>query len=82
MLQTYTVYLYSFRIVSSWEHSALNSLTTKEVQAMTTKANVVHRSAIDGEFVTEAYAKKHPKTTVKESMPKPGKGVTGRGKGK
>jgi len=26
-----------------------------------------HRSAITGRYVTEEYAKKHPKTTVKET---------------
>jgi hypothetical protein len=30
------------------------------------KVAVRYRSAITGRYVTEAYAKKHPKTTVKE----------------
>lgn len=29
---------------------------------------VHHRSAITGRFVKESYAKKHPKTTVKETI--------------
>ncbi len=27
---------------------------------------IIHRSSVDGRFVTEDYAKKHPKTTEKE----------------
>jgi len=30
--------------------------------------NVRYRSAVTGHFVTEGYAKKHPKTTVKETV--------------
>ena len=41
-----------------------------------------HRDSEKGQFVTEQYAKKHPKTTQKESIPNPGKGDTGRGSGK
>lgn len=33
----------------------------------------VNKSAITGRFVTEAYAKRHPKTTFKETI-KTGKG--------
>ncbi|RVI96122.1 multidrug transporter [Sinorhizobium medicae] len=29
------------------------------------------RSAVTGRYVTEEYAKKHPRTTVSESRPKP-----------
>ncbi len=32
----------------------------------TPKKKVVHRSAKNGRFVSEKFAKKHPKTTVKE----------------
>lgn len=32
-----------------------------------------YRSAVNGQFVTDSYAKKHPKTTVKETV-KPKKG--------
>ena len=39
-----------------------------------------YRDAESGKMVTEDYAKKHPKTTVKESVPNPGRGDTGRGK--
>lgn len=50
---------------------------------MTTKTTkVVHRSAVHGEFVTKKYAEKHPNTTVKERVPVPGKGITGKGKTK
>lgn len=38
-----------------------------------------HRDSKSGEFVTEKYAKNHPKTTQKESIPNPGRGDTGRG---
>jgi hypothetical protein len=40
------------------------------------------RDSKTGQFVTEKYAKSHPKTTQKESIPNPGKGDTGRGKKK
>jgi hypothetical protein len=32
-----------------------------------------YRDAGSGEFVTKKYAEKHPKTTIKESPPKPAK---------
>lgn len=39
---------------------------------MATKKVVHNRDADSGRYVTEAYAKKHPKTTVKETdKPKP-----------
>ena len=41
-----------------------------------------HRDSKSGEFVTKRYADRHPNTTQKESIPNPGKGDTGRGKGK
>jgi len=34
------------------------------------KTKKIHRSAITGEFVTESYVKKHPKTTVTETVKK------------
>jgi len=37
-----------------------------------------HRSSKTGQFVTEKYAKTHPATTQKESIPNPGRGDTGR----
>lgn len=33
-----------------------------------------YRSADSGKFVKESYADKHPKTTVRERVPNPGKG--------
>ena len=45
------------------------------------KSHTGHRSSITGQFVTKHYAKKHPTTTQKESIPNPGRGDTGRGKG-
>lgn len=33
----------------------------------------IHRDAGDGKFVTEDYAKKHPKTTETETRPAPKK---------
>lgn len=33
----------------------------------------IHRSAITGRFVPKDYAKKHPKTTVTETVPVPRK---------
>ena len=37
---------------------------------MTKKRNIrkVHRDAVTGKFVPEEYVKKHPKTTVTETM--------------
>jgi hypothetical protein len=45
------------------------------VPAMAKKKKVIHRSAIDGKFVTPEYADKHPKTTEREhvSVGKPSK---------
>lgn len=40
-----------------------------------------HRSSKTGQFVTEKYAKTHPATTQKESIPNPGRGDTGRSGG-
>lgn len=37
-----------------------------------------HRSSKSGQFVTEKYAKSHPATTQRESIPNPGRGDTGR----
>ena len=34
-------------------------------------ATPIFRSAVSGEFVTERFAKSHPRETVKESPPKP-----------
>jgi hypothetical protein len=34
------------------------------------KKTTVNRSAVTGKFVTEQYAKRHPKTTVKETVKK------------
>lgn len=39
------------------------------------------RSAVNGQFVTPAYAAAHPRTTVNERLPLPGYGDTGRGGG-
>ena len=33
----------------------------------------IHRSAVDGRFVTENYANKHPRTTVTETVKQPKK---------
>ena len=35
-----------------------------------------YRSSKTGRFVKESYAKRHPSTTQKESIPKPGRGDT------
>ena len=40
------------------------------------KSHTGHRSSVSGEFVTEKYAKSHPRTTQKESIPNPGRGDT------
>lgn len=37
----------------------------------TNKKSTAYRSAKTGRFVTEKYAKKHPKTTVRERIAKP-----------
>jgi hypothetical protein len=41
-----------------------------------------YRNSGNGQYVTEEYAKKHPNTTQKESIPNPGRGDTGRKKKK
>ncbi|NEV64500.1 multidrug transporter [Thiorhodococcus minor] len=41
-----------------------------------------HRDSRTGRFTTEKYAKRHPATTQRESIPNPGRGDTGRGKRK
>lgn len=46
------------------------------------KSHSGYRNAKTGKFVTERYAKQHPATTEKESIPNPGRGDTGRGKKK
>jgi len=44
---------------------------------MPKKPQKLHRSAVDGKFVTEGYVKKHPKTTVTETQ-KPQKSKKGK----
>lgn len=39
-----------------------------------------YRSNSNGQFVTQNYGEKHPKTTTKEVIPNPGRGDTGRKK--
>lgn len=39
-----------------------------------------YRDSKNGQFVTEQVAKRRPATTQRESIPKPGRGDTGRGK--
>lgn len=47
---------------------------------MAKNSHTGHRSAKTGRFVKESYAKRYPDKTVKESIPDPGRGDTGRGK--
>ena len=47
---------------------SVNESSTKYIYHMSKKT--VHRSADTGKFVTEKYADKHPKTTVKETIKK------------
>jgi len=49
---------------------------------MAKNSHTGHRSSTTGQFVKEGFAKRHPKTTQKESIPNPGRGDTGRGKKK
>lgn len=42
----------------------------------TSKTRPASRSSVSGQFVTPAYAAKHPKTTQNERLPKPGYGDT------
>jgi len=45
------------------------------VNSMATKnSHTGHRDSKNGRFVTDDYAKKHPKTTEKEAIPNPGRG--------
>jgi hypothetical protein len=46
---------------------------------MARKSHPGHRDSKTGQFVTKKYAKKNPATTQGESIPNPGRGVTGRG---
>lgn len=46
------------------------------------KSHPGYRSSENGRFATEDYAKKHLKSTEKESIPNPGRGDTDRGDGK
>jgi hypothetical protein len=39
------------------------------------------RDAITGEFITKKEADRRPATTVRENIPNPGHGTTGRSKG-
>ena len=39
-----------------------------------------HRSADDGRFITKKQADRKPKESVREQIPDPGYGTTGRGK--
>jgi hypothetical protein len=48
----------------------------------TKNSHTGHRDSKTGQFTTEKYAKLHPATTQRESIPKPGRGDTGRGKRK
>jgi len=45
------------------------------------KTHIGHRNSKSGEFVKPEYAKRHPATTQKESIPNPGRGDTGRRNG-
>lgn len=45
-------------------------------------ARTGYRSAETGRFVTKETADRKPRTTVKEQIPNPGRGDTGRSKGK
>ena len=40
------------------------------------KSRIATRSAITGHFVRPVMAKLHPKTTVREHIPLPGKGIS------
>lgn len=46
------------------------------------KSHTGYRSSVSGEFVKASYAKTHKPTTQRESIPNPGRGVTGRSKKK
>lgn len=48
----------------------------------TKQSHTGYRSSRTGRFVKGSYAKAHPNTTQKESIPNPGRGDTGRGKKK
>lgn len=41
-----------------------------------------YRDSKNGQFITEREANRRPATTQRESIPNPGRGDTGRGKGK
>lgn len=47
---------------------------------MSRHTHIGHRSAKNGRFVKENYARRHPDKTVKESIPNPDRGDTSRGR--
>lgn len=58
-------------------------INQSEVRLMAKKqSHTGYRSSQTGRFVKGSYAKAHPNTTQKESIPNPGRGDTGRGKKK
>jgi hypothetical protein len=56
-------------------YSIYNTIILKEVKSMATKSKAkkisVYRSSATGQFVSTAYAKKHPKTTFKQTVAAP-----------
>jgi hypothetical protein len=73
-LQSFTDYVKV--AMSSQFHNIVEKLMSKK------NSHTGHRDSKSGQFVTEKYAKKHPRTTQKESIPNPGKGDTGGSKKK
>jgi hypothetical protein len=49
---------------------------------MSSKSHTGYRDSRTGQFVTERTAERRPATTQKESIPNPGRGDTGRSKGR
>jgi hypothetical protein len=55
----------------------------KQVRAMKkSNSHPGYRDSRSGQFVTERTAERRPATTQRESIPNPGRGDTGRGRGK
>lgn len=59
-------------------YTVVMRIKPQEIVMAKNQSHTGHRSSKTGRFVKESYAKKHPNTTQKESIPNPGRGDTGR----
>lgn len=64
------------------EAAIATTITQMEIATMAKNSHTEHRSNNTGRFVTTKYGENHPTKTTKEAVPNPGRGDTGRRKGK